>query len=332
MTLKLGLNGFGRIGRMVVRAMVERGLTDVEVVAINDLAPPDAMAHLLEYDSVHGRFAAPVSVSEATLDVGRGPIRLSAVSNPAALDWSDVDIAMECTGHFTHPTDAAQHLNNGSKRVLISGPGKEDVKTVVFGVNHDQINDEDRVISNASCTTNCLAPVAHVLHETFGIAHGHMTTVHSYTGTQPTHDRAQDDLYRARAAALSMVPTSTSAASALDRVLPHLAGQITSTSIRVPAPNVSCIDLVAQLSRQASAAQINAAMVAAANGPLQGVLAVTDRPLVSTDLNHDPHSATVALDQTAVQGGSLARVLAWYDNEWGFANRMLDTALAWHRR
>ena len=239
MTLRLGINGFGRIGRMVVRAMVERNLEEVEVVAINDLAAPKTMAHLLEFDSVHGRFGTPVTQDSATLNVGRGPIRLSAVQDPAKLDWEDVDIALECTGHFTKPTDAAQHLNNGADKVLISGPGKGDVKTIVYGVNHHLITAEDQLISNASCTTNCLAPVAHVMHEAFGIKRGHMTTVHSYTGTQAVHDLAQDDLYRARAAALSMVPTSTSAASALDKVLPHLEGLITSTSIRVPAPNVS---------------------------------------------------------------------------------------------
>ncbi|WP_370401216.1 type I glyceraldehyde-3-phosphate dehydrogenase [Sulfitobacter sp. JB4-11] len=326
MTLKLGINGFGRIGRMVVRALVERNLKGVEVIAINDLAPPQAMAHLLEFDSVHGRFAAPVTLDGNTLDVGRGPIRLSATADPARLDWADVDIALECTGHFTKPTDAAQHLGNGSDKVLISGPGKGDVKTIVYGVNHHLITADDRVISNASCTTNCLAPVTHVLQEAYGIKRGHMTTVHSFTGTQPTHDRAQDDLYRARAATLSMVPTTTSAASALDKVLPHLAGLITSTSIRVPAPNVSCVDLVVETEKAATEAEVNAAMKTAAAGALKGVLNVTDRPLVSTDLNHDPHSATFACDQTAIQGGTLMRVLAWYDNEWGFANRMLDTA------
>lgn len=326
MTLRLGINGFGRIGRMVVRALVERNLQGVEIVAINDLATPETMAHMLAFDSVHGRFAAPVTVAGNTLDVGRGPVRLSATQDPAKLAWDDVDIALECTGHFTRPTDAAQHLENGSGKVLISGPGKGDVKTIVYGVNHRLITPADTVISNASCTTNCLAPVAHVLHENFGIKRGHMTTVHSYTGTQPTHDRAQDDLYRARAAALSMVPTSTSAASALDKVLPHLEGVITSTSIRVPAPNVSCIDLVVETEKSATEDEVNAAMARAAAGPLNGVLQVIDRPLVSTDLNHDPHSASLALDQTAVQQGNLIRVLAWYDNEWGFANRMLDTA------
>lgn len=326
MTLRLGINGFGRIGRMVVRAMVERDLQGIEVVAINDLAAPVTMAHLLEFDSVHGRFGTPVRFDSTTMDVGRGPIRLSAVQDPAKLAWDDVDIALECTGHFTKPTDAAQHLENGSNKVLISGPGKGDVKTIVYGVNHTLITPQDRVISNASCTTNCLAPVAHVMHENFGIKRGHMTTVHSYTGTQATHDLAQEDLYRARAAALSMVPTSTSAASALDKVLPALEGLITSTSIRVPAPNVSCIDLVVETSTSVTADQVNAAMFDAAAGPLNGVLNVIDRPLVSSDLNHDPHSATFAIDQTAVQQGTLVRVLAWYDNEWGFANRMLDTA------
>ncbi|MCX7560038.1 type I glyceraldehyde-3-phosphate dehydrogenase [Sulfitobacter sp. F26204] len=326
MTVKLAINGFGRIGRNILRALVERGGTNFEVVAINDLAPLETNAHLFEFDSVHGRFGRPVRLGDNTLDVGHGPIRVTAERSPDNLPWEDVDIALECTGFFRSPEKAALHLANGSKRVLISAPAKGDVKTVVYGVNHDQITATDQIISNASCTTNCLVPVAHVLHETFGILRGHMTTVHSYTGTQPVHDRAHKDLYRARAAALSMIPTTTGAAQTLGVVLPHLEGLITGTAIRVPTPNVSCCDLVVELGQDANESQINQAMQDAANGPLKGVLDVTARKLVSTDFNHDPASAIFASDQTAVQQGNLARVLVWYDNEWAFSNRMLDTA------
>ncbi|MDF3413477.1 type I glyceraldehyde-3-phosphate dehydrogenase [Sulfitobacter sp. M57] len=326
MTVKLAINGFGRIGRNVLRALTERGMGDFEVVAINDLAPLETNAHLFEFDSVHGRYGRPVTVGDGTMDVGFGPMRVTAERAPDKLPWSDVDIALECTGHFRSPRSAALHLANGSKRVLISAPAKGDIKTVVYGVNHGNINADDRIISNASCTTNCLVPVAHVLHESFGILRGHMTTVHSYTGTQPVHDRAHKDLYRARAAALSMIPTTTGAAETLGVVLPHLDGVITGTAIRVPTPNVSCCDLVVELAKNASEAQINAVIAAAANGPMKGVLDVTDRKLVSTDFNHDPASAIFATDQTAVQKGNLARVLIWYDNEWAFSNRMLDTA------
>ena len=326
MTVKLGINGFGRIGRNVLRALVERGDTGIEVVAINDLAPLETNAHLFEFDSVHGRFGHPVTLGDDSIDVGFGPIRVTSERDPDKLPWGDVDIALECTGFFRSPDTAALHLANGSKRVLISAPAKGDVKTVVYGVNHDQITATDRIISNASCTTNCLVPVAHVLHETFGITRGHMTTIHSYTGTQPVHDRAHKDLYRARAAALSMIPTTTGAAQTLGVVLPHLDGLITGTAIRVPTPNVSCCDLVVELGQDATEAEINQAMEDAAAGPLQGVLEVTARKLVSTDFNHHPASAIFASDQTAVQQGNLARVLVWYDNEWAFSNRMLDTA------
>jgi len=326
MTVKLAINGFGRIGRNVLRALAERGMGDFEVVAINDLAPLETNAHLFEFDSVHGRYGKPVTLGDGTMDVGFGPMRVTAERAPDKLPWDDVDIALECTGFFRTPDKAALHLANGSKRVLISAPAKGDVKTVVYGVNHGLINADDRIISNASCTTNCLVPAAHVLHESFGILRGHMTTVHSYTGTQPVHDRAHKDLYRARAAALSMIPTTTGAAETLGVVLPQLDGLITGTAIRVPTPNVSCCDLVVELSQDASEAEINAAMVKAATGPLNGVLEVTDRKLVSTDFNHHPASAIFASDQTSVQKGNLARVLVWYDNEWAFSNRMLDTA------
>ncbi|WP_281992251.1 type I glyceraldehyde-3-phosphate dehydrogenase [Sulfitobacter geojensis] len=326
MTVKLAINGFGRIGRNVLRALIERGLGDFEVVAINDLAPLETIAHLFEFDSVHGRYGKPVTLGENTMDVGFGPMRVTAERAPDKLPWGDVDIVLECTGFFRSPDTAALHLANGSKRVLISAPATGDLKTVVYGVNHQIITADDRIISNASCTTNCLVPVAHVLHESFGILRGHMTTVHSYTGTQPVHDRAHKDLYRARAAALSMIPTTTGAAETLGVVLPHLDGLITGTAIRVPTPNVSCCDLVVELSKNADAAQINQAMQEAAAGALNGVLDVTDRKLVSTDFNHDPASAIFASDQTSVQKGNLARVLVWYDNEWAFSNRMLDTA------
>ena len=325
MTVRLGINGFGRIGRNILRALIESGRTDMQVVAINDLAPLETNAHLFEYDSVHGRYGRPVTLGEDTIDVGTGPIRVTAQREPDKLPWQDVDIALECTGFFRSPEDAGLHLRNGAGKVLISAPAKGEVKTVVYGVNHDQIGAGDVIISNASCTTNCLVPVAHVLHQAFGIRRGHMTTVHSYTGTQPVHDRDHKDLYRARAAALSMIPTTTGAAKTLGVVMPHLDGRITGTAIRVPTPNVSCVDLVVELERDATEAQINAAFSQAAQG-MNGVLGVTDRPLVSIDFNHDPRSAIFASDQTAVQQGNLARVLAWYDNEWAFSNRMLDTA------
>ena len=325
MTLKLGINGFGRIGRNVLRALIERADTDMKVVAINDLAPLETNAHLFEFDSVHGRYGKPVTLGKDTIDVGTGPIRVTAEREPDKLPWDDVDIALECTGFFRTPETAALHLKNGSGKVLISAPGKGDVKTIVYGVNHDIITPEDTILSNASCTTNCLVPLAHVLHESFGITRGHMTTVHAYTGTQPVHDRAHKDLYRARAAALSMIPTTTGAAGTMGVVLPHLDGLITGTAIRVPTPNVSCVDLVVELAKNVSENDVNTRMREAVS-ELHGVLDVTDRKLVSMDFNHDAHSTVFASDQTAVQQGNLLRVLAWYDNEWGFSNRMLDTA------
>ena len=325
MTIKLGINGFGRIGRNVLRAIMERSVGDLEVVAINDLAPLETNAHLFEFDSVHGRFGAPVTLGDGTIDVGRGPIRVTSERAPDKLPWGDVDIALECTGFFRSPEKAGLHLKNGSKKVLISAPGKGDVKTIVYGVNDGLVTADDLIISNASCTTNCLVPVAHALHEAFGIKRGHMTTVHSYTGTQPVHDRAHKDLYRARAAALSMIPTTTGAADTLGVVLPHLDGLITGTAIRVPTPNVSCVDLVIETEKSATEAEVNAAMADAAQG-MQGVMGVTDRKLVSIDFNHDSRSAIFASDQTSVQQGNLLRVLAWYDNEWGFSNRMVDMA------
>lgn len=325
MTLKLGINGFGRIGRNVLRAIMERAEDDLEVVAINDLAPLETNAHLFEFDSVHGRYGKPVSIGDGIIDVGRGPIRVTSERAPDKLPWDGVDIALECTGYFRSPALAGLHLKNGSRKVLISAPGQGDVKTIVYGVNDASVTADDTIISNASCTTNCLVPVAQALHAAFGIRRGHMTTVHSYTGAQAVHDRAHKDLYRARAAALSMIPTTTGAAQTLGVVLPHLDGLITGTAIRVPAPNVSCVDLVVETDKHATEDEVNAAMTQAATG-MHGVMGVTDRKLVSIDFNHDPRSAIFASDQTSVQQGNLIRVLAWYDNEWGFSNRMVDMA------
>jgi glyceraldehyde 3-phosphate dehydrogenase len=326
MTIRLGINGFGRIGRNVLRAIVESGRRDVEVVAINDLYPVATNAHLLRFDSVHGRFGGVVTEGEDWIDVGAGRIRVTAERDPAALPWSDVDVALECTGLFTAREKAAQHLSNGSARVLISAPGAGADATIVMGVNDRTLTPAHRVVSNASCTTNCLAPVAKVLNDLAGIERGLMTTVHSYTGDQPTLDTGHKDLYRARAAAMSMIPTSTGAAKAVGLVLPELAGKLDGVAIRVPTPNVSCVDLTFDAGRETSADEINAAFDAAAKGAMKGILDVTSAPLVSTDLNHAPASATVALDQTKVLDGRLVRVLAWYDNEWGFSSRMSDVA------
>jgi glyceraldehyde 3-phosphate dehydrogenase len=328
MAVKVAINGFGRIGRNVLRALIESGRTDVEVVAINDLGPVETNAHLLRYDSVHGRFPATVTTGADSIDVGRGPIRVTALRNPADLPWSDVDIVMECTGIFTSKEACKAHLDNGSSRVLISAPGKDADKTIVYGVNHDSLTKDDIVVSNASCTTNCLAPVAKVLHDSVGIAKGFMTTIHSYTGDQPTLDTMHKDLYRARAAAMSMIPTSTGAAKAVGLVLPELNGKLDGVAIRVPTPNVSVVDLTFEAARDTSVEEINAAIKAAADGPLKGILGYTEEPLVSVDFNHDPHSSVFHMDQTKVMAGNMCRILSWYDNEWGFSNRMADTAVA----
>ncbi|MDE4132787.1 type I glyceraldehyde-3-phosphate dehydrogenase [Phaeobacter sp. QD34_3] len=325
MTLKIAINGFGRIGRGVLRALLERGDKDIEVVAINDLAPPEMLLHLLKYDSVHGRLRAPVALSGGVLRVGSQTIRLSGERNPADLPWQDVDIAYECTGLFTARDAAAAHLQNGAKRVLISAPGKDADRTVVYGVNHMDLTAEDVIVSNASCTTNCLAPVAQVLDRAFGIRTGYMTTIHAYTGDQPTHDSPHKDPYRARAASLSMVPTSTGAARAIAEVLPHLKGRLEGSAIRVPTPNVSVVDLSFMPERPATVETVNAAIRAASDTDLAGILAYEEDPMVSVDFNHDPHSSCFAAAQTAVTGEGLVRVVSWYDNEWGFANRMLDT-------
>ena len=331
MAVKVGINGFGRIGRNVLRAIVEAGRDDIEVVAINDLGPVETNAHLLRFDSVHGKFPGEVTTTEATIDCGTGPIRVTAERDPAALPWADVDIALECTGVFTARDKAAAHLRNGSKKVLISAPGKEADRTIVYGVNHGALTADDAVVSNASCTTNCLAPVAMVLNDAFGIVKGNMTTIHSYTGDQPTLDTMHKDLYRARAAAMSMIPTTTGAAKAVGLVLPELAGKLDGSAIRVPTPNVSAVDLTVVTEKDATVAGVHEAMRAAAEGPLKGVLAFDASPKVSIDFNHDPASSTYAADQTRVTGGNFVRVLAWYDNEWGFSCRMVDTALAMAR-
>ena len=331
MTVRVAINGFGRIGRLVLRSIVEHGRTDIQVVAINDLGPVETNAHLLRYDSVHGRFPGTVTVDGDTIDVGYGPIKVTAIRDPKDLPHKalNVDIALECTGLFTARDKAAAHLEAGAKRVIISAPGDGVDKTIVFGVNHDTLTAADTVISNASCTTNCLAPVAKVLQDLCGIERGYVTTIHSYTGDQPTLDTMHKDLYRGRAAAMSMIPTSTGAAKALGLVIPALAGKLDGSSIRVPTPNVSVVDLTFVPGRTVTAKEINDAMsAAAASGPLKGVLAVTNDPLVSIDLNHDAASSTVALPQTQVIDGGLGRVLSWYDNEWGFSTRMADTALA----
>jgi glyceraldehyde 3-phosphate dehydrogenase len=329
MTVKVAINGFGRIGRNVLRAIVESGRTDIEVIAINDLGPVATNAHLLQYDSVHGRFPVKVVAGESTIDVGYGPIAVTAIRNPAELPWADIDIVMECTGVFTARDKAAIHLENGASRVIVSAPSSGADKTIVYGVNDKTLTSDDLVISNASCTTNCLAPVAQVLMNTVGIKRGFMTTVHSYTGDQPTLDTMHSDLYRARAAAMSMIPTSTGAARAVGLVLPELDGKLDGVAIRVPTPNVSAVDLTFEASRNTSVEEINAAIhAAAAEGPLKGILGVTDEKLVSMDFNHDPHSSIFATDQTKVMDGNMCRILSWYDNEWGFSSRMADTAIA----
>jgi glyceraldehyde 3-phosphate dehydrogenase len=330
MTVRVAINGFGRIGRNVLRAIVESGRTDIEVVAINDLGPVETNAHLLRFDSVHGRFPGTVKVEGDTIDVGRGPIRVTAIKDPATLPHRDlkVDIAMECTGIFTSRDKAAAHLTAGAKRVIVSAPADGADLTVVYGVNHDKLTRDHLVISNASCTTNCLAPVAKVLHDAVGIERGFMTTIHSYTGDQPTLDTMHKDLYRGRAAALSMIPTSTGAAKAVGLVLPELNGKLDGSAIRVPTPNVSVVDLKFVAKRSTTKDEINAAIKAAADGPLKGVLGYTLSPNVSIDFNHDPHSSIFHMDQTKVMEGTLVSILSWYDNEWGFSNRMSDTAVA----
>ncbi len=328
MTVKVAINGFGRIGRNVLRAIVESGREDIEVVAINDLGPVETNAHLLRFDSVHGRFPHEVTTGEDWIDAGRGPIKVTALRNPAELPWAGVDVALECTGIFTSKEKCLPHLASGAKRVLISAPGEGADKTVVFGVNDSVLTSADVVVSNASCTTNCLAPVAKVLNDSIGIVKGFMTTIHSYTGDQPTLDTLHKDLYRTRAAALSMIPTKTGAAKAVGLVLPELNGKLDGVAIRVPTPNVSVVDLTFEATRPTTVEEVNEAIRAAADGPMKGILGYTKWKNVSMDFNHDSHSSVFHMDQTRVLDGTMVRILSWYDNEWGFSERMIDTALA----
>jgi glyceraldehyde 3-phosphate dehydrogenase len=330
MALRVAINGFGRIGRNVLRAIYEDGRTDIEVVAINDLGPVETNAHLLRFDSVHGRFPGTVTVDGDTIDIGKGKIKVTAVRDPSTLPWKDlgIDIALECTGIFSAKAKASAHLTAGAKRVLVSAPSDGADATIVYGVNHDKLTKDQLVVSNGSCTTNCLAPVAKVLNDLVGIETGFMTTIHAYTGDQPTLDTMHSDLYRGRAAALSMIPTSTGAAKAIGLVLPELQGKLDGVAIRVPTPNVSVVDLKIIAKRSTTKEEINEAIKRASEQEMKGILGYTTFPNVSIDFNHDPHSSTFAMDQTKVQNGTLVRVMSWYDNEWGFSNRMADTAVA----
>ncbi|CAK0772051.1 glyceraldehyde-3-phosphate dehydrogenase A [Azospirillaceae bacterium] len=330
MAVRLAINGFGRIGRLVLRSIYETGRTDVEVVAINDLADGPTNAHLLKYDSVHGRFPLPVEFKDNTLIVNGHAIKIVQERDPAKLPWKDmgIDIAMECSGLFTNRKDAEKHLDAGAAKVLISAPATNEDFTVVYGVNHHKLTAAHKVVSNASCTTNCLAPVASVLHNLVGIERGFMTTIHSYTGDQKILDTAHKDFHRARAAALNMIPTSTGAAKAVGKVLPELIGKLDGTAIRVPTPNVSVVDLKFTAKRATSAAEIAQAIKEAADGPLKGVLGYYEEELVSSDFNHDQRSSIFAINETRVIEGNFVRVMTWYDNEWGFSTRMSDTAVA----
>ena len=330
MTVRVSINGFGRIGRLVLRAAFESGRNDIEIVAINDLAPPETNAHLLKYDSVHGRFNGEVAVDGKDLIINGKRVKGLQVSDPTKLGWGDlgVDVAMECSGRFTSRADASMHLQAGAKKVLSSAPATDEDITVVYGVNHGELKAAHAVVSNASCTTNCLAPVAFVLDNTVGIEHGFMTTIHSYTGDQKVVDTMHSDLHRARAAALNMIPTSTGAAKAVGKVLPALKGKLDGTAIRVPTPNVSVVDFKFVAKRATTVEEINKAILAASNGALKGVLGTYTEELVSTDFNHDTRSSIFALNETKVIGGTFVRVMSWYDNEWGFSNRMSDTAVA----
>lgn len=330
MAVRVAINGFGRIGRLVLRGIIESGRKDIEVVAINDLGSVDMNAHLFRYDSTHGRFPGTVTADDSSMDVGTGPMKVTAERDPAKLPWGElgVDIAFECTGFFTDIATAGKHIEAGAKKVLISAPGKDVHKTIVYGVNHESLTAEDTIVSNASCTTNCLAPVAHVLNQLVGIEKGYMTTIHAFTGDQRTLDTLHSDPRRARTASASLIPTSTGAAKAVGLVLPELAGKLDGTSVRVPSPNVSLIDLTFIAGRDTTAEEVNEAMKKAASaGPLKGVLGYNTEPLVSIDFNHNPNSSTFDGTQTQVVGGNFVRVLSWYDNEWGFSNRMPDTAM-----
>ncbi len=331
MTVTVGINGFGRIGRCTLSHIAEAARNDVQVVAINATGPIETNAHLLKYDSVHGRFPGQIRVSGDTLDLGRGPIRVMSSYDPETLDWEGCDVVLECTGKFNDRDKAAVHLTRGARRVLVSAPAKRADKTVVYGVNHRELRAEHHIVSNGSCTTNCLAPLAKVLNDAIGIERGMMTTIHSYTGDQPTLDRRHKDLYRARAAAMAMIPTTTGAAKALGEVLPELAGKLDGTALRVPTPNVSAVDLTFEASRSVTVDEVNEIVREAAAGYMGMVLAYDPEPKVSIDFNHTPQSSIFAPDQTRVVGGRTVRVLAWYDNEWGFSCRMADVAGAMGR-
>ena len=328
MTLKVAINGMGRIGRSTLAAIIESGRTDIEVVSINAPAPLETLVHLMKYDSVHGRFPGEIKIIGNNIDVGRGLIDMQATYNPAELNWEEIDILLECTGAHNSKEASIIHLENGAKRVLLSAPGKNADKTVVYGVNHEELTVDDLIVSNASCTTNCLAPIAKVLNDAIGIQSGIMTTIQSYTGDQPTLDKKHSDLYRSRAAAMSMIPTSTGAAKAVGLVLPELAGKLDGSAIRVPTPNVSCVDFTFQAVRDTSVEEINLAIKVIAETKMKGVLDYDPEPKVSIDFNHDTHSSNFAPAQTKVIAGKLVRVLSWYDNEWGFSCRMADTAVA----
>ena len=330
MAVNVAINGFGRIGRLVLRGIIESGRKDINVVAINDLGSIENNAHMLKYDSVHGTLAAKVKATKTGINVNGKAIKVIAERDPSNLPWEKmgVDIALECTGLFTSKETAGKHITAGAKRVLVSAPASGADLTVVYGVNHKKLKKSHKIVSNASCTTNCLAPVAQVLDKNFGIARGYMTTIHAFTGDQSTVDTLHSDPRRARAASLSMIPTSTGAAKAVGLVLPELAGRLDGTAVRVPTPNVSMIDLVFEAKKKTTVEAVNAAILKASNGPLKGILGVCDEPLVSIDFNHSPFSSTFDLTQTQIVDGKLVRVLSWYDNEWGFANRMADTAVA----
>ena len=328
MSIKVGINGFGRIGRCTLAHIAASGRDDIEVIKVNATGPLETAAHLIKYDSVHGRFPGEVTIGDGTMNLGRGEMKMFSTYDMDALDWEGCDVVLECTGKFNDGEKAKTHLERGAGKVLLSAPGKNVDRTIVFGVNDDQLQPGDRMISNGSCTTNCLAPVAKVLDEAVGIEHGIMTTIHAYTGDQPTLDRRHKDLYRARAAAMSMIPTSTGAAKALGQVLPGLKGRLDGSAIRVPTPNVSAVDLTFRAARDVTADEINAMMAEAASGPMARVLGYEPAPLVSTDFNHTEQSAIFAPDQTRVVEGRMVRVLAWYDNEWGFSVRMADVAVA----
>nr|WP_321253141.1 type I glyceraldehyde-3-phosphate dehydrogenase [uncultured Ruegeria sp.] len=331
MTIKVGINGFGRIGRCTLSHIAASGRNDIEVIKVNATGPLETSAHLLKYDSIHGRFPRDVSINGNTMDLGRGPMQMFSTYDKSELDWEGCDVVLECTGKFNDGLKAKTHLDRGAQKVLLSAPGKNVDKTIVFGVNHNGLTAADKMVSNGSCTTNCLAPLAKVLDEGIGIEHGIMTTIHAYTGDQPTLDRRHSDLYRARAAAMSMIPTSTGAAKALGEVLPNLKGRLDGSAIRVPTPNVSAVDLSFRASRDVTVEEVNAIVQEAAQGPMQRVLGYEPAPLVSTDFNHTEESSIFAPDQTRVVDGRMVRVLAWYDNEWGFSVRMADVAVAMGR-